>query len=337
MKGTELISVIVPVYNIAPYIEKCVQSILQQTYNTIELVLVDDGSTDGSGEILNRLACEHANIKAIHQSNKGVSKARLAGVLAAAGDWIGFVDGDDIINPEMYEQLLSNAHKYNAQISHCGYKMVFPSRVEYYYNTGGIKVQDKLTGLKDLIEGCFIEPSLCNKLYDKELFQKLLYSGVLEKSYTQLEDLYWNFYLFKQADYSIYEDFCPYHYIVREGSACISPINESKLRDPLTVFNIIRKETVNYPELNRVANSRFIAYLITVSTMEFGDNASLIRPYRIKARKSLKKVILELLKGDYSIRLKGLAVWAAFSPSTYLAVHKAYSKVKGTDKRYENK
>lgn len=337
MNGTELISVVVPVYNIAPYIEKCVQSILQQTYSSIELILVDDGSTDGSDEIINRLANEYANIKALHQTNKGVTKARLAGVKAATGEWIGFVDGDDIINPEMYEQLLNNARKYNAQISHCGYKMVFPSRVDFYYNTGCIKIQDKLTGLKDLIEGHFIEPSLGNKLYDKELFRNLLCSGVLDKSCTQLEDLYWNFYLFKEADVSIYEDFCPYHYIVREGSACISPINESKLRDPLIVFNAIKKETVDYPELYRAANIRFVAYLINISTMELRDNAPLIQTYRIKARRALKKSVPELLRGNYSMRLKCLAALAAFSPSIYAAVHKAYSRVIGTNKKYEIK
>ena len=75
MNGADVISVVVPVYNIAPYIEKCVFSILQQTYSKIEIIMVDDGSTDGSDEILNRLAHEYANIKVIHQSNKGVTVA----------------------------------------------------------------------------------------------------------------------------------------------------------------------------------------------------------------------------------------------------------------------
>lgn len=335
MNGADVISVVVPVYNIAPYIEKCVFSILQQTYSKIEIIMVDDGSTDGSDEILNRLAHEYANIKVIHQSNKGVTKARLAGVMAATGEWIGFVDGDDIIDPEMYEHLLSNALKYNVQISHCGYKMIFPSRVDYYYNTGCIKEQDKSTGLKDLIDGSFIEPSLWNKLYDRRLFQSLLRDGVLDKSFAQLEDLYWNFYLFKEADRSIYEDFCPYHYIVRKGSACISPINESKLRDPLIIFEIIKKQTIDYPDLHRVANRRLIAFLISVTTMEEEIDVSLISSYRFKARKALKKNIPELIRGNYSIRLKSLAVWAAFSPVTYSAVHNIYSKLKGTDKKYK--
>ena len=335
MNGTELISVVVPVYNIAPYIEKCVRSILQQTYSPIEIVLVDDGSTDGSENILNQLAAVYANIRVLHQSNKGVAKARLAGVMVATGKWIGFVDGDDIIDRDMHEKLLNNAHKHNAQISHCGYKMIFPSRVDYYYNTGCIKIQDKLDGLKDLIEGNFIEPSLGNKLYNRGLIQKVLYNGTLDKSFAQLEDLYWNFHLFKEADTSIYEDFCPYHYIVREGSASTSPINESKLRDPLLVFETIKQQTVDYPNLYRVANRRLVAFLISVSTMEEGKNASLILPYRNKARKELKKSILELIIGNYSIRLKCLATLAAFSPSTYTAVHSIYSKLKGTDKKYK--
>lgn len=335
MNGTDLISVVVPVYNIAPYIEKCVQSILRQTYGAIEIVVVDDGSTDGSGEILDQLADEHTNIQVLHQSNKGVTKARLAGVRAASGEWIGFVDGDDIIDINMYEHLLDNAHKYGAQISHCGYRMVFPSRIDYYYNTGCIKKQDKLTGLMDLIEGSFVEPGLWNKLYNKRLFQNLLCNKVLDKSFVQLEDLYWNFYLFKEADSSIYEDFCPYHYMIREGSACISPINESKLRDPLIVFSTIKKETTDYPELYKAVNHRFVASLINVSTMELGDNAPLIRPYRMKARKALKKSVPELIRGNYSMRLKCLAIWAAFSPETYSVIHSIYSVVRESNKKYK--
>ena len=116
----ELISVIVPVYNIAEDLPNCLDSILAQTYPNVEIVAVDDGSSDQSGEILDRYAETYPNIRVIHKENGGVTSARLRGVREAEGEWIGFVDGDDVIETDMYERLKNNAVKYDAQISHCG-------------------------------------------------------------------------------------------------------------------------------------------------------------------------------------------------------------------------
>ena len=98
---TDLISVIVPVYNVAADLPRCLDSILAQTYPHIEIIAVDDGSPDNSGEILDRYAAKYANIRVIHKENGGVTSARLRGVQEAAGAWIGFVDSDDEIEPDM--------------------------------------------------------------------------------------------------------------------------------------------------------------------------------------------------------------------------------------------
>ncbi len=338
MRRKELISVVVPAYNIAPYIETCVKSILRQSYKPIEIIIVDDGSTDETGCIIDRLADEYPGIKAIHQSNGGVTKARIKGVVAASGEWIGFVDGDDLIEPEMYEHLLNNAYKYHADISHCGYQMVFPSRVDYYYNTGRIVQQDNETGLNDLIEGKFIEPGLCNKLYKRNLFYGLVKGNLIDTTIKNTEDLLMNFYLFREAGMSIYEDICPYHYLRRKGSASTSIVNEHKLYDPLKVLKIIRSEIINNGDLQRKINSRIAGRLIQLATMNAEDSKSdLIFRYKLNARKELKGMIPILLSDNYSKRIKILATWAAYSPVTYSLVHKAYSKAKGTDKKYEIK
>lgn len=336
MSQTDLISVIVPVYNIASYIDNCIKSILQQSYRKIEVIVVNDGSTDGSKEILDRLADEHSSIKVIDQMNGGVTKARIAGIGAATGEWIGFVDGDDLIEPEMYEHLLDNAHKYHADISHCGYQMVFPSRIDYYYNTGRLVIQDTETGLKDLIEGEYVEPGLCNKLYRKSLFHKLIHNCLMDTSVKNTEDLLMNFYLFREANLSVYEDFCPYHYIKRADSASTVKISEHKLGDPLKVLKIIRGETLDNTNLQGEINSRIAGRLIQLATMNETDSQSdLIHRYKTNARKELKEMIPLLLKGNYSKRTRILSTWAAYSPVTYSLVHKAYSKAKGTDKKYE--
>lgn len=335
MNGPEMISVIVPCYNIAPYIESCVHSILNQTYSNLEILLVDDGSTDGTAAVLDRLAAEDEKVHVIHQENGGVTRARLTGVAAANGEWIGFVDGDDMIEPDMYERLLANAHTYGADISHCGYQMVFPSHVDYYYNTGRLIRQDQRAGLKDLLDGSFIEPGLCNKLFRKSLLQSLFHSEVMDFTVKNTEDLLMNYYLFRQAKSAVYEDFCPYHYMVRENSAATSKLNEQKLRDPLRVLKRIKEDCKDDPVLLRAVNARIAGCLIGLATMPLGDQAELIAPHRSSARRELRALVPELLRGDYSRRTKLLSAWAAAAPASYAAVHKLYARARGTDKKYE--
>ena len=130
-----LISIIVPAYNIENYIGRCLDSLLHQVYEKLEIVVVNDGSIDDTGRIIDQYADMDQRIVPLHKANGGVFSARLAGIEKATGEYIGFVDGDDYIEPEMFGRLLKNAMKYNTDISHCGYQMVFPDRIDYYYNT----------------------------------------------------------------------------------------------------------------------------------------------------------------------------------------------------------
>ena len=163
-----MISVIVPAFNVAQTIKRTLDSILAQTYQNIEIIVVNDGSKDETGAIIDSYAAQNRKIIAIHTQNQGVTAARLTGVKHASGEWIGFVDGDDEIEPDMYEILMNNAVQYKADISHCGYQMIFPDgRISYFHNTGCLMIQDNLTGLKDLLDGSLVEPGLWNKLFHK--------------------------------------------------------------------------------------------------------------------------------------------------------------------------
>lgn len=238
----DLISVIVPVYNVASDLPRCLDSILAQTHPYIEVIAVDDGSTDESGAILDRYAVRNPVIRVIHKENGGVTYARLCGMKEASGTWIGFVDGDDEIEPDMYERLLNNALTHNAQISHCGYQMVFPDgRINYFHNTGLLAKQDKITGLKELLSGSKIEPGLCNKLFHKTLLHSLFHGEAVDTSIKINEDLLMNFYLFSAAETSVFDDWCPYHYIVRSTSASRAKMNPHKIYDPIRVKEIIRQ------------------------------------------------------------------------------------------------
>ena len=240
----DLISVIVPVYNVAVDLPRCLDSILRQSYPHIEIIAVDDGSPDNSGEILDQYAEQHPSIRVIHKENGGVTSARLRGVKESSGDWIGCVDGDDEIEPDMYERLLNNALEYNADISHCGYQMCFADgRVHYFHNTGLLEKQEKITALRELLSGSRIEPGLCNKLFHKTLFRGLLHDDLIPLDIKINEDLLMNYYLFSAAEQTVFEDWCPYHYIVRDTSASRARLNDHKIYDPIRVKEIIRRTT----------------------------------------------------------------------------------------------
>ena len=143
------ISIIVPIYNLGEfYINRCVSSILAQTYKDFELILVDDGSTDSSKDICDLMLLKDKRIRVLHKENGGAASARIYGVEHSKGVWITFVDGDDVIESNMYERLLNNAIKYHADISHCGIKYCFyDGRVKMHWGTGDIKVFDRDTGI----------------------------------------------------------------------------------------------------------------------------------------------------------------------------------------------
>ena len=234
----DLISVIVPVYNVAEDLPRCLDSILAQNHIGIEIIAVDDGSSDESGSILDKYAQLHPNIRVIHQENGGVTSARLRGVAEASGEWIGFVDGDDEIEPEMYERLLRNALEYGAEISHCGYQMCFPDgRVNYFHNTKVLEKQDRTTALRELLSGERVEPGLCNKLFHRSLF--VGFSMPLDIKIN--EDLLMNFYLFSNSKQVVFNDWCPYHYIVRSTSSSRAALNDHKIYDPIRVKELIRE------------------------------------------------------------------------------------------------
>lgn len=233
----EKISIIVPAYNAEKHIEKTLNSLIDQTYPNKEIIVINDGSTDQTQVIVDRICRENVNtVRVYHTDNNGVTMARLYGVEHACGEWIGFVDSDDFVEPDMYEVLIQNAEKTNADISHCGYKICLPDgRIRYYHNTGVQLLQDRDSALKELLDGSLIEPSLCNKVFRKSLFSVFFKEPIMDLNVKHREDLLMNFILFMQSNLSVFEDTCKYHYIVRVGSATRSALNESMINDPICI------------------------------------------------------------------------------------------------------
>lgn len=329
------ISVIVPAYNIQNYISRCLDSILNQTYTNIEIIIVDDGSCDKTPEILDQYDKQYENITVIHKKNNGVSQARIDGINGATGDWIGFVDGDDEIEADMFEQLLNNALEYNVEISHCGYQMIFPSgRIDKYYDTDQLFIQSNKRGIVDLLNGTLIEPGLWNKLYKHDLFNRINISKI-DTSIKINEDLLLNYFLFKASKKSVYNDKCLYHYMIRENSAATSKVNKNKLEDPLKVLSLIMKDIgINGVGYNEVL-SRICASLVRQASMNSKHNPKLINPYKKQALKELRQNLPSYIKNKkVSKKLKIMAIWASISPNSYGLFHSAYSKITGLDKKY---
>lgn len=228
------ISVVVPAYNIAQWLPRSLDSLLAQTYPNLEIVVVDDGSGDDTRAVAQDYAARFDNVRLICKENGGTTSARLRGVAEATGTWIGFMDGDDEIDPDMYRRLMDNARNCEADISHCGHRVRFPDgRISYVHNSGVVRRQDHLTGQRDLLDGGLIESSLCTKLFCRELFDGL--EEYMDRDISINEDYLMNFYLFSRARQSIFEDFCPYCYHLRQGSASYRVLHEHSIFDPIRV------------------------------------------------------------------------------------------------------
>lgn len=325
------ISIIVPAYNIENYISRCLDSLLRQEYQRLEIIVVDDGSTDDTGKIIDQYATIDSRIIPIHKDNGGVSSARLAGIRRATGTYIGFVDGDDYVESDMYKHLLMNAIKYQADISHCGYKMVFPDgREDEYYGTGKIVEQNREQALIALLSGDYVEPGLWNKLYRASI----VFGFTEEKSWNPEikinEDLLMNYLLFKRANKFIYEDKTFYHYILRKGSAATSKIYRYQIIDSLKVMELIKEDTTDNKVLVPIVYDRYLRVLISiVMQTSWKEEAK-------EAKRKLKKeIICNNLNFCLSMKLKFMVIGVVYFEPLYRVVRLFYEKVTRISKKYE--
>lgn len=163
------ISVIIPVYNVEPYLRRCLESVVLQTYKNLEIILVDDGSTDKSGSICDEYALNDERINVIHKKNGGLSSACNVGLAAATGDWIGWVDSDDWAEQDMFEYMLRGAEKYDADAAVC-------SRYEWQLNRKVFKgwkseeIYDGEQALRALLEDEEINNFRWDKLWKRSFF-----------------------------------------------------------------------------------------------------------------------------------------------------------------------
>ena len=228
VQSENLISVIVSIYNIEKYISRAVKSICAQTYNNLEIILVDDGSTDNSGKICDEYAQKDARIRVIHKKNGGLSSARNEGIKIATGEYIAFVDGDDWVDTSMYEDMLKAMHTYDADIAICNYKAVGKEHT-IDTSTDDITVFEGREVLKVFVEEderYQIQNAAWNKLYKRSLMGDLRFpEGKL------FEDIVYTTKLLAGSKRAVYVNKAYYNYIFDRSD---SIMNSKKVERLLT-------------------------------------------------------------------------------------------------------
>lgn len=209
----DMVSIIVPVYNVEGYIDRCLQSMAAQTYASLEIILVNDGSTDNSGAICERYCQTDPRFHYYCKENEGVSAARNYGMVHASGEYYMFVDSDDYIDPDMIEQMVRVSQKEQADIVQCFYRMEF--RFGFFNRIApSYQVLDQLQALRLLLKNTKVNNYPWGKLYRAKVFQDVEFPA----KWRVFEDVCTVFKLFMNAETIVTMPQRFYHYVQRKGS-----------------------------------------------------------------------------------------------------------------------
>jgi glycosyltransferase involved in cell wall biosynthesis len=290
MSNFTKISVIVPLYNTEKYLTKCLDSIERQTYEQLEIIVVDDGSTDGSGAIADRYAERDGRIKVIHKRrNEGLYHARLTGVRAATGEYIGFVDSDDTVSVDYFRSLLFAAEEAGADIT-LGRTVEENERGEryihniyHYYSPGKMTGEEARRAYWEQEGSCFIFHTVWNKLYRRSIIGDILF----EKGKYN-EDDYWTYQVFDRAKKVAIVGKPMYNYLQRAGSIMGVGYNPRRLEG--LQARVLRMEYLQkYPETADLTRQNLVLDCMW-------HLQSILRHLEGQAQKNAKRTVLDILK-----------------------------------------
>lgn len=303
----DLISVIVPIYKVEKYLKKCVESILEQTYSNLDIILVDDGSPDNCGDIIEEFRKKNERIRTIHQKNGGLSDARNSGIKIAKGKYIVCIDSDDWIEKNMIEVLYKDIINTNSDISVCEFvekddlQNILSAKK---YNNEIIEFSSK-EALKSLIKQDILTNHAWNKLYKASLFEGIEYpKGQL------MEDVSTTYKLFEKANKIVYQNTSLYHYIQR-GTSILGNITEKRINDQEFAFFDRNKylmekysEFKEIIELDNMYNVKTLYFLAILGGYKNLYNSTKYAEYYAKYKKVYKENRKNPeFKGDKSLQL----------------------------------
>lgn len=306
----KMISIIVPVYNVKEYIVKCVNSLINQTYKNIEIILVDDGSTDGSSEKCEELAKEDYRIKVIHKENAGLGMARNTGMKVALGEYVSFIDSDDYVDLRLYEKMYENIQKKKPDVIYFGLNKVSSKGIEKVgslpttleYKNDDVLNKFFLNSLGEFPRGNgndFSGISACGAVYKKEMLIKNKISFKSERKILN-EDVIFNLEVCKKASYVKIVPEYLYYYVFRGGSLTKS-YREDRFEAARKMHYLMNEEIDGREDDYRI-NSFFLTNLIVCLKQEL-----VVEEWQGKkiSKNNVKKMIndplvIEILK-DYPI------------------------------------
>ncbi len=230
-----LVSIIIPIYNVERYLRDCIESVIKQTYKNLEIILINDGSPDNSGNICDEYANQDARIKVVHKNNGGLSDARNVGLDIAHGAYISFIDSDDVINEDFIRILLSMLYDSDASISMCDYtefSTIIPKIDSTHKNTFELYTGEYM--LNNLYNKCWTPRNViaCNKLYERSVWDGLRYSvGVLHEDEYIIHELY-------AKVQSVTYCSAPLYYYRQRESSITKEISSKRIEDILAIFDL---------------------------------------------------------------------------------------------------
>jgi glycosyltransferase involved in cell wall biosynthesis len=244
-----LISVIVPVYNVEQYLNRCIESIVNQTYQNLEIILVDDGSPDNCPIMCDEWAKKDIRIKVIHKENGGLSDARNTGMAVATGEYISFIDSDDWIAPQFYEKLLEALHQDDSDIAACSVEMIWEDGSPSRMLTEKVScVLRRHEAQAELLAESKLKQPVWYKLYRTSIIKHIEFEK--EKYH---EDVFWSYQAVGQAKKVSIIDYIGYFYWQRTGSIMGEGYSIKRLDVMEAVCQRYEYYKVNFPELEKVA------------------------------------------------------------------------------------
>lgn len=289
MKLGDLVTVVVPIYNVENYLDRCVSSIINQSYDNLEIILVDDGSKDNSPKICDSYEKKDSRIKVIHKKNGGLSDARNKGIDIASGKYICFVDSDDWIECDMIERMYNTIQKDNSNISICRRNRAYDDGrkiIEEYKKYPKNNLFDNIEGLRYLMSFCGYDMSVCDKMFELQLFEDIRFP--FGKT---CEDSFTTYKIFHKASKISYIDEPFYNYFFRINSISRnSKVNETVIEAAKEQYQYMCD---NEPELiNEAASFLITAYMSVFNEyIKRGRTCPNKKEYIKEGRKLLKDSI----------------------------------------------
>lgn len=265
------ISIIVPIYNVEKYLPECIESILNQTYRYLEVILIDDGSTDQSGRICDQYGRQDSRIKIIHQKNGGAANAKNAGLKVATGRYLAFLDGDDFLENDAYLYMMKALEEYQADVVQCCLRYIYLDRKEDKIANNKISIFDTKSYLEK-----YTWDWTCGLMTDK-LYKRELFKGICFEEGHKIDDEFFTYQGIMRAKKIVY---CPkviYNYRQRKSSVMYTQSSQQRIvLDKLDYLNKRRRKIISaFPELAQTFNEHYLNMLLILSQDPYSTSQSI--------------------------------------------------------------